>query len=920
MTSRTEQTLLRRQRTESTNHRSNKKQKQRQQNEELAQSIRLQIDCLKQEKQTSLERIQKFTSRPAMFPLLANRRRELEAETIQTFDVQLVRLEKRLQELQEGICLVGCPATRGDDSAMKEDERKKGRLCHDLLSSALSAANENEYGTTRDASSSCSNSDNEKTKVGNSDKFIKDSSRDDHNNDDDNNCNYEDDCDDGEDGTSSENDIAELKTNIMFLQCEDATPLESETFPVGRCLNSLLVGNSNELLGVDHDSINRKLDVDMDIGHERVQAEVPTENNDDVDNSNEEDENDDCGDDLEEEVDEESDQDPLDVLEQGEFLLQAEEELSNSYVESCTCDKNSSSGVLMIDTEVETEDPRALDWGGNEISILEVAEVSEGSANMDFNDTANSRRSGNEDDYIDLEEEKEDMDDNEDDLDLENYDGNTAEIEKIKNSKLSMAIQGFQSKAVFIQEQDDSEGKVNYLRTSSSSFCDDPPSIDYLGKVYYKNHCYDVKTGSKPHDYATVGILKFLPAQNNMLFVKCILVVPFEDTILGMEEDDVKFVADYRPSSHVQVYNQIACFPITDIVRESQSIDRVPSLIYEPQVPGNWQFFGYFHVKNQVRRIGRRNEMRMLDLFIGAGGMSLGYKNAGFHRVAAVEKDSCAIETLRKNHIGSYVYNGCVREFLRGFDDPFHRNLLGPIDHIHVSAPCQGFSGKNRKGGKNDEMNNELSMSIVDAVRIFKCTTAVFENVPGMWRRKHIHYIKNIVKELMKLGYQVRCATLKACDYGDPQKRPRSFMFVSKDSAPPPIVPTRTHGDDPHLLPYVTIKDALSTLSNVDRNTVHNYEYKKTLVQPGKHGVVRLDPCGLAPTICASSIPPYHPEEDRCISVREAATLQSFPVDYIFCGDLRDQYRQVGNAVPVELASAVAHSIRLILSYKYDES
>lgn len=514
--------------------------------------------------------------------------------------------------------------------------------------------------------------------------------------------------------------------------------------------------------------------------------------------------------------------------------------------------------------------------------------------------------------------------DEDDDLDLEDYEGNTAEIEYIQRSNLTMAIQGFRSKASHASRVKDVQHTTGAASDSPASVSPsshyDPLSIEHLDKVYYKHRCYRMKTGTNVRDYSTVGILHFLPAvKHNMPFARCVLVVPFEDTILGIEDEDVNFAADYKPSSHVQVYNQVADLPVNDLSELSEEVETVPLLIYEPQVPGNWQCFGYFNDKTCVKRTGKRNEMKLLDLFVGAGGMSLGYRNAGFKRVAAIDKDSVAIETLRMNGHGEYVHKGCVRDFLKSLEDPLCRDFIGRVDHVHVSAPCQGFSGKNRRGGLNDEANNQLSMCIVEAVRILKCTTAVFENVLGMWRRKHLHYIKNIVKELMKLGYQVRCATLKACDYGDPQKRPRFFMFISKSSAPPPLIPVKTHGDEPHLLPFVTVKDALSGLENIEEGRIYNNRCKSTTVQPGNHGVIRLDAHGLAPAVCASSIPPFHYEEDRCISVREAANLQSFPVDYIFCGELNDQYRQVGNAVPIELATAVAQSVRPILSYTYED-
>lgn len=509
-------------------------------------------------------------------------------------------------------------------------------------------------------------------------------------------------------------------------------------------------------------------------------------------------------------------------------------------------------------------------------------------------------------------------DESDDDL---NYNDEMNEISKIRESKLTMAIQGFKSKSREYEKDATRISGDEEIQKDTISIPYDPETITHHGQRYYKGRCYKVKVTTRDDNiYSTVGILRFLQEKQNLLLARCVLIVPFEHTQLGMEDDDVDYVADYKPSSHVQVHQHVADLPITDLETESEEIKTIPSLIYEPQGPGSgcWQKFGYFFDKSKVKRRGRRRDLKILDIFVGAGGMHQGYRNAGFKTVKAVDNDKSAIQTLAANYKGISVYEGDAKDLVQHLDTPAGRNLIGRIDHVHVSPPCQGFSGANRYGGPDDLANNELSMSIVDFVRVTKCTTAVFENVLGMWRRKHLHYVKNIVKELLKLGYQIRCASLKACDYGDPQKRPRFFIFVSHKSCPPPSIPKKTHGDDPDLLPFVTVKDALSHLQNSD-GTMPNMNGKTTTLQPGEHGVVRLDANGLAPTIRASSVPPFHYDEDRCINVREAASLQSFPVDYMFHGDLRSQYRQVGNAVPVELATAVAQSIRQILVYEYEE-
>ena len=238
---------------------------------------------------------------------------------------------------------------------------------------------------------------------------------------------------------------------------------------------------------------------------------------------------------------------------------------------------------------------------------------------------------------------------------------------------------------------------------------------------------------------------------------------------------------------------------------------------------------------------------------------------------------------------------------------------------IHFSSPCQDFSKANRSQTTGKRERADLSLLLIDLIKLTSCSTAVFENVLGIWQRKNVHYMKNIAMEIFKLGYQVRCTVLHACDFGDPQRRPRFFMFISKNTVPLPSLPAKSHGDanSSYLWPYVTIKEALSNVA--DDDTLPNLKGQTTQLQPGQHGLIRLKPYDVAPTIRAASVKPLHYKHDRCINVREAASIQSFPPWYVFHGSVVSQYRQVGNAVPVELSTAVARSIRQVLLYDYGE-
>jgi site-specific DNA-cytosine methylase len=142
-------------------------------------------------------------------------------------------------------------------------------------------------------------------------------------------------------------------------------------------------------------------------------------------------------------------------------------------------------------------------------------------------------------------------------------------------------------------------------------------------------------------------------------------------------------------------------------------------------------------------------------------------------------------------------------------------------------------------------------------------------------------------------------------------------MLIAKNGVPIPMIPPRTHGDNEGLESFVTVEDAFSGLN--DDSSFPNMLGRTTNLNEGQHGIVRLHRCEVAPTIRCTVVP-FHFKEQRAITVREAACLQSFPLTYEFSGNLTSQYKQVGNAVPVMLSRAIARSIKDVLLHEYDES
>lgn len=520
-----------------------------------------------------------------------------------------------------------------------------------------------------------------------------------------------------------------------------------------------------------------------------------------------------------------------------------------------------------------------------------------------------------------------------DDPDRDNSQEARAETGKISTSKLQMALQGLKAKSLRIAVTT-THDLHSRRKTSpdSASAATDPESVTYKGKTFYRGRCYryreiSIRTSVTKID-AIVGVLRLLPGGH----ADCVLIVPFCDTFLGVEEEGVDFQATYQPSAFVRVHDELPplslghfiAVDVSDISSEADLPISIPTLVYEPQSADERYQFGYHWHKELSHRCGKRDNFRVLDLFAGCGGMSQGFHNNGFDTVKAVEKNPSAAESLTTN-LKVPVFQGDIREFLKR--SASSSGTMGRIDHIHASPPCQGFSRANRNGGKDDAANNALSMCFVQAIESFGPVTGTYENVLGLWDRKNRHYLKTLLVDLMKLGYQVRCTKLTALDYGDPQKRERLFIFAAHKAAILPGIPPKTHGNDStlHQQPYVTAREALYGLgleppNSGDSNDVDGGEATAPNATTGDPQV-QLQADSPACTVRASK-PPMHYDQNRSLTVREVGALQSFRADFQFCcegsnNNKASQYRQIGNAVPVEMATAVARSVRQSLLYYY---
>src|SRR3990172_1302234 len=302
-----------------------------------------------------------------------------------------------------------------------------------------------------------------------------------------------------------------------------------------------------------------------------------------------------------------------------------------------------------------------------------------------------------------------------------------------------------------------------------------------------------------------------------------------------------------------------------------------------------------------------KKEFTAVDLFSGCGGLSLGLERSGFVVKAAVEIDTVAAETYRRNHPGTVVIQSDIRkvsaEELRKTADLGRRTL----DLLAGCPPCQGFSRIRRKDGKADSMND----LVFDFFRIaagLRPKTILLENVPGLEKD---YRFAHLIKRLKLHGYRCSWAILNAADFGVPQRRKRLIMMASRLG--PIELPKRVDNycktvrncigklgspqktDDPmhkmHLKNTPRIKKLIAKIPLDGGSRIALGEKRQLAchkrIQGFRDVYGRMQWDKVAPTLTGGCYNPskgrfLHPEQNRPISLREAALLQTFPKKYHF--------------------------------------
>jgi DNA (cytosine-5)-methyltransferase 1 len=304
--------------------------------------------------------------------------------------------------------------------------------------------------------------------------------------------------------------------------------------------------------------------------------------------------------------------------------------------------------------------------------------------------------------------------------------------------------------------------------------------------------------------------------------------------------------------------------------------------------------------------------MKIVSLFSGAGGLDLGFKMAGHDIVWANDLYGDAVETYKTN-IGDHIV--CDDIFSVKVED------VPECDMVIGGFPCQGFSVANTKRNVEDE-RNQLYRQLMRIIEAKQPSFFVAENVKGIMSLGKGEVLKMILDDFSNLNYKVSAELLNAADYGVPQLRQRVFIIgVRNDINFEYSYPLPTHNAEGSggLKKWVSVGNALTELPDPDTdNNVPNHEYSKYKLRfNGYIGHRAIDHNKPAPTVTARGddkggvVVLHHPNNERRMSCRELAIVQSFPKNYVFSGTRSSVYRQIGNAVPPLLGYAVAKQFDL---------
>lgn len=307
--------------------------------------------------------------------------------------------------------------------------------------------------------------------------------------------------------------------------------------------------------------------------------------------------------------------------------------------------------------------------------------------------------------------------------------------------------------------------------------------------------------------------------------------------------------------------------------------------------------------------------MKIISLFSGAGGLDLGLIQAGNEVIWANDIDKNAVETYKHN-IGDHI----ILDDIKNIDI----NSIPAADVVVGGFPCQGFSQANRFRMLDDE-RNQLYRFFYNAIKTKQPKFFIAENVKGILSLGKGEAIKQIVADFEKAGYITDLHLVNMADYGVPETRQRVIIIGQRKDLGEMMLfhfpePTHDKNSTKGRKPWKSIREAIDHFPNPDEpNDVMNHEYSKYKVEYRDYTAHRqTNPDKPSPTILARgnggggvcAIPHYNGK--RRLTVRESASVQTFPEDFLFYGVRGSCYRQIGNAVPVLFAEILGAELMRI--------
>ena len=338
-------------------------------------------------------------------------------------------------------------------------------------------------------------------------------------------------------------------------------------------------------------------------------------------------------------------------------------------------------------------------------------------------------------------------------------------------------------------------------------------------------------------------------------------------------------------------------------------------------------------MKFKILKTSRKEKFTVVELFAGAGGLALGFENAGLQSKMLVEIDKNAVATLKQNKPSWNIIHDDIKNVN-------FKNVRADV--VTGGFPCQSFSYAGKRLGFEDTRGT-LFFEFARAIKEIKPKVIMAENVKGLLRHDNGKTLQTMLSIFEHLGYQVAYKVLRAQYFDVAQKRERLVIFGVKKSMSSQLifpkeqnytVSLRQALQDVPISPgqiYTETKKQIMSLipeggywKDLPEDLKKKYMGASYHIGGGKTGIARRlswrEPClTLTCSPSQKQTERCHPTETRPLTIREYARIQSFPDSWDFFGSITSQYRQIGNAVPVNLGYYLGKCIIAMLKQEYKD-